>query len=167
MGLIDRLDRVQLYMIFAASGALIGVIVTPLVYWAKAHHPISGFFVGLLVGAFGNLILLIPLWLSLHRPIGTGNKSAKIVVTAAYNKGIAAILGGRRDEARSWFVEVTQTNPQHVEAWLNLANLATSPLEAWSYVQQARAIAPNNPSVQQAVNIVWPQVRHLYGEGSS
>jgi hypothetical protein len=52
-----------------------------------------------------------------------------------------------------------------VRAWLYLAHLATSPLEAWGYVEQARAIDPSNPQVVDAVEVVWPQVRGMYGYG--
>jgi len=75
-----------------------------------------------------------------------------------YNMGVQAALGGRRDEARQHFTRALQANPRYVAAWLQLANLADSPLDAWQYVQQARAISPNDPAVQQAVAIIWPQV---------
>jgi tetratricopeptide (TPR) repeat protein len=75
-----------------------------------------------------------------------------------YNMGVQAALGGRRDEARQHFTRALQANPRYVPAWLQLANLADSPLDAWQYIQQARAISPNDPAVQQAVAIVWPQV---------
>ncbi len=75
-----------------------------------------------------------------------------------YNMGVQAALGGRRDEARQHFTRALQANPRYVPAWLQLANLADSPLDAWQYIQQARAINPNDPAVQQAVAIVWPQV---------
>lgn len=154
--------RLQVYLVFVATGALIGALITPLVWWAKGRKPSSGFFAGVLVGAFGSLILLIPLWIFVRRrraPDMTGFN-----VAVAYNMGAAAVLGGRREEARYYFAQVTQADPDHVGAWLYLANLATTPLEAWSYVQQARLVDPANPIVQEAVSVVWPQVQHLYGE---
>lgn len=159
------MDRVDLFLVYSASGALIGALITPLVYWAKRRKPSSGFFAGVFVGAFGNLILLIPLWLLLRPrpPLGTSDFD----VAVAYKMGIGAALGGRKEEARLYFVQVTQADPEHVGAWLYLANLATTPLEAWSYLQQARAIEPGNPAVQEAVSMVWPQVRHLYGESAN
>jgi lipoprotein NlpI len=87
-------------------------------------------------------------------------------VAVAYNLGVAAALGNRREEARTQFVQVTQADPRNVGAWLYLANLATTPLEAWSFLQQARSIEPGNPAVQEAVSVVWPQVRHLYNNDS-
>jgi hypothetical protein len=156
------MDRVQLYLIICGLGALIGALITPLVYWNKGRKPASGFFVGVLVGAFGNLILLIPLWLML-KPRHPQNAD-DFKVTVAYNMGVAAVLGERREEARYYFVQVTQADARNIGAWLYLANLATTPLEAWSYIQQARAIDPGNPAVQEAVALIWPQVCHLYGE---
>ncbi|MCC7206016.1 MAG: hypothetical protein IT323_01830, partial [Anaerolineae bacterium] len=48
----------QIYLVFVGFGALIGALITPLVWWAKGRKPSSGFFAGVLVGALGNLILL-------------------------------------------------------------------------------------------------------------
>jgi len=156
------LDRVQFYLIFFVGfGALFGALITPLVFWSKGRKPATGFFVGVLVGGFGNLILLIPLWLRLRPRVAPADA---FDVSVAFNMGIAAVLGGRKSEARYHFVRVTQADPNNVSAWLYLANLATTPLEAWSYVQQARAIDPRHPGVQDAVSVVWPQVRHLFGE---
>ncbi len=159
------MERFDLFLLMAGLGALIGSVVTPLVFWAKGRKPASGFFVGVLVGALGNLILLIPLWLMLKPRLS--HLPADFNVSVAYNMGIAAVFGERREEARYYFVQVTQADPRNVGAWLYLANLATTPLEAWSYIQQARTIEPGNPSVLEAVAIVWPQVRHLYGENLS
>ncbi|GAB4428902.1 MAG: hypothetical protein Kow00106_24090 [Anaerolineae bacterium] len=75
-----------------------------------------------------------------------------------YNMGVQAALGGRREEARQHFTRALQANPRYLAAWLQLANLADTPADAWQYIQQARAINPNDPAVQQAVEIVWPQI---------
>ncbi len=155
-------DRVDLFVVYCASGALIGALLTPLVYWRKRRKLASGFFVGVFLGALGNLIWLVPLWILIRaRPSSSADA---FDLSVAYNLGVAAVLGGRREEARYYFVQVTQTDPTHISAWLYLANMATTPLEAWSYLQQARAIEPGNPAVQEAVTVVWPQVRHLYGD---
>jgi len=154
--------RIQIYLIFLSLGALIGAIVTPLVYWAKNRKPASGFFVGVILGGFGNLLLLVPIWLLL-RPLPK-DKIDTFDVAVTYNMGVAAVLGGRREEARFYFVQVTQADPSNISAWLYLANIATTPLEAWSYVQQARSIDPKHPGVLEATAMVWPQVRHLYGD---
>jgi hypothetical protein len=156
------MDRIELYLLIAGVGALIGAVITPLVYWAKGRKPASGFFAGVLVGALGNLILLIPLWLMLKPRRNTLPENFDVSV--AYNMGVAALLGERREEARYYFVQVTQADPRNIGAWLYLGNLATTPLEAWSYIQQARAIDPTHPGVLEAIAVVWPQVRHLYGE---
>jgi hypothetical protein len=75
-----------------------------------------------------------------------------------YNMGVMAALGGRREEARQHFTRVLQMQPRHVAAWLQLANLADTPEQAWNYVQQARSISPTDPAVMQAVEVIWPQV---------
>ncbi len=81
-----------------------------------------------------------------------------------YNMGVQAALGGRRDEARQHFTRAVQGNPRYVEAWLQLANLADTPEQAWNYIQQARAISPDDPAVQQAVSMIWPQVATSAGQ---
>ncbi len=150
------------FLIYSGIGALLGAVITPFVYGAKQRKPATGFFVGVLVGAIGSVIWLVPLWL-LVRP-RPRSKTDMFDVTVAYNLGAAAAMGGRREEARYYFVQVTQADPRNLSAWLYLANLATTPLEAWSFLQQARTIDPGNPAVQEAVAVVWPQVRHLYGD---
>jgi hypothetical protein len=157
--------RLQALLLINLVGALVGALITPLVFWAKGRKPASGFFAGVLAGGIGNLLLLIPLWILLKRRPST-NSIDHFNVAVAYNMGIAAVMGNRVEEARYYFVQVTQADPGYIGAWLYLANLATTPLEAWSYVQQARAIDPGDPLVLEAVAIVWPQVRHLYGESS-
>jgi hypothetical protein len=153
------MDGFQLYLIFAGSGALIGALLTPAVYYFKNRIPANGFFVGLVIGAFGNLILLVPFWLVLL-PLAV-SKADVFDVMVAFNMGVGAALGERREEARFYFSQVTQADPANLTAWLYLANLSTTPLEAWSYIQQARAIDPNDPAVVQAVNLVYPQVEAI------
>jgi len=75
-----------------------------------------------------------------------------------YNMGVMAALGGRREEARQHFTRVLQAQPRHVPAWLQLANLADTPEQAWNYIQQARSISPTDPAVLQAVEVIWPKV---------
>lgn len=82
-----------------------------------------------------------------------------------YNMGVSAALGGRQDEARQHFRRALQINPRHLLAWLELANLADTPEEAWDYIQQARALEPNHPRVTEAVNIIWPQLAHKASGG--
>lgn len=75
-----------------------------------------------------------------------------------YNMGVQAALDGRKAEARDHFTRVLQYQPRNVQAWLQLANLADTPDQAWTYVSQARSIAPDDPQVRDAVAIIWPQV---------
>jgi len=75
-----------------------------------------------------------------------------------YNMGVMAALGGRREEARQHFTRVLQMQPRHVPAWLQLANLADTPEQAWGYIQQARAISPHDPAVVEAVSVIEPKL---------
>lgn len=75
-----------------------------------------------------------------------------------YNMGVMAALGGRPDEARQHFTRVLQMQPRHVPAWLQMANLADTPEQAWGYVQQARAISPHDPAVIEAVRVIEPKL---------
>ncbi len=152
------MDTPTILGLFSGSGALIGALITPLVYWAKGRKPASGFFAGVLVGALGNLVLLLPLWVLLRRRLPDTLRDQ----LTAYNLGVGAVVGGRYEEARWYFMKVATANPTHIGAWLNLAYLATTPLEAWSYVDRARAVDPAHPQVQQAVAILWSQVQSHY-----
>jgi hypothetical protein len=153
----------ELVLLYLFIGGLIGALITPLVYWAKGRKPASGFFAGVVTGAVGNLLLLLPLWILLPRRRVVSPFDFNIGV--AFQMGVAAAAGGRNEEARYYFTQVTRADPRQVRAWLYLAHLATSPLEAWGYVEQARAIDPSNPQVVDAVEVVWPQVRGMYGYG--
>lgn len=152
------MDTPTILGLFSGSGALIGALITPLVYWAKGRKPASGFFAGVLTGALGNLVLLLPLWVLLRRRLPDTLRDQ----LTAYNLGVGAVVGGRYEEARWYFMKVATANPTHIGAWLNLAYLATTPLEAWSYVDRARAVDPAHPQVQQAVAILWSQVQSHY-----
>jgi hypothetical protein len=156
------LSTTDLLLLFAASGALIGALATPLVFWGKGRKPSSGFFVGVVAGGLGNLVLLLPLWFLL-RPRQQMNLPL-FNLAVAYRLGEAAVSGGRREEARYYFTQVTQADPRNVAAWLHLTSLASSPMEEWGYVQQARAVEPNNAMVQEVANQVWAKVARLYQE---
>jgi len=75
-----------------------------------------------------------------------------------YQMGVQAALGGRREEARQHFTRVLQIQPRSIAAWLQLANLADTPEQAWNYVQQARSINAADPAVLHAVDLIWPKV---------
>jgi hypothetical protein len=156
------IDNITWFLLYSVSGAFIGALVTPVVFGLIKHRkPATGFFAGVFVGAVGNLIWLVPLWLLVRPRSRTASDLFDLAV--AYNLGVASALGGRREEARYYFVQVTQADDRNIGAWLYLANLATTPLESWSFLQEAQLIAPDHPAVQQAVQIVWPQVRDLVG----
>ncbi len=89
---------------------------------------------------------------------GAGGRGAQANPDVFYNMGVQAALGGRREEAREHFKRVLQLSPRHVPAWLQLANLADTPEDAWNYILQARLISPNDAAVQQAADLIWPKV---------
>jgi hypothetical protein len=149
------------YLLFIGSGMVIGALVTPIVYLFKNRIPANGFFIGVVIGAIGNILLLFPYWL-LIKPFAQ-SKADIFDVAVAYQLGVAAALGERKEEARYYFTQVTQADPANVNAWLYLVNLATTPLEAWSYLQEAQRLDPQNPAVVNAVNVVYPQVKPYLG----
>ena len=89
---------------------------------------------------------------------GAGRSAPSANPDVFYNMGVQAALGGRREEAREHFKRVLQLSPRHVPAWLQLANLADTPEDAWNYILQARLISPNDRAVQQAAELIWPKV---------
>ena len=152
------IDNITWFLLYSSSGALLGALVTPFVFGLIKHRkPATGFFAGVLIGAVGSLIWLVPLWLLVRPRLRPASELFDLAV--AYNLGVSAALGGRREEARYYFVQVTQADPHNIGAWLYLANLATTPLEAWTFIERARAAQPNHPDVRQAVEVVWPQLR--------
>ncbi|MBN2304754.1 MAG: hypothetical protein JXQ72_09775, partial [Anaerolineae bacterium] len=56
--------------LWAVIGAVIGLIVTPIIYGSKGRKPWMGAFVGVVMGAVGNLVLLVPLWIMAPRVSG-------------------------------------------------------------------------------------------------
>jgi tetratricopeptide (TPR) repeat protein len=141
---IKLLFYVGLIAVSAVAGRIAGQKISPDVpAFAPAGGPVPG--------AFGPSVPLQP-----GGQIGGGPRSGSPEVF--YNMGVSAAIGGRRDEARQHFTQVIQLSPRHIPAWLQLANLADTPEQAWDYVQQARAINPNDPAVVQAAGVIWPKV---------
>ncbi len=55
-------------LLWAIVWAIIGGLTTPFFYRQRGRHPATGLFVGIILGAVGGIILLIPIWLFLpHR----------------------------------------------------------------------------------------------------
>jgi CheY-like chemotaxis protein len=57
----------QILLIWVLTGAVGGALVTSILYAKKQRNPLPGVFVGAVAGAIGNLIVLVPLWLSIVR----------------------------------------------------------------------------------------------------
>lgn len=52
---------------WVVSGAVLGALVTPVLYLSKRRRMLPALLVGIVAGAVGNLVLLLPLWLSVAR----------------------------------------------------------------------------------------------------
>ncbi len=76
------------------------------------------------------------------------------------DRASAASQGGRREEARDLLVDVLAVDPDNLEAWLRLADLAASPDRAALYYQRAVDIDPRSlraqRGLQEAMVILGP-----------
>ena len=89
-------------------------------------------------------------------------RDLRVIITSIH---VANDLERVGDMAKTIARRTLQIDPRHLLAWLELANLADTPEEAWGYIQQARALEPNHPRVVEAVNIIWPQIQHKAAGG--
>jgi len=55
-------DLALFALVWAASGAIIGAVVSSIVYGSKQRNAWMGVLVGAILGAIGNLLFLVPLW---------------------------------------------------------------------------------------------------------
>lgn len=79
--LIDIEFNTEFAVLWAVIGAVIGVIVTPILYANKGRNPWMGAFVGVVMGAVGNLILLVPLWIFAPRLEGERPVASSVAVS--------------------------------------------------------------------------------------
>jgi hypothetical protein len=63
--MMDTTDFLRTMMVV---WAMIGAIVTPIVYTQKGRSPWAGLFVGMALGALGGILLLAPLWIFIRPP---------------------------------------------------------------------------------------------------
>lgn len=68
------------------------------------------------------------------------------------DRAMAASLGGRKEEARDLLVDVLALEPDNLEAWLRLAELAASPERAFLYYQRAANIDPRSLRAQKGLD---------------
>ncbi|MDO8691297.1 MAG: tetratricopeptide repeat protein [Dehalococcoidia bacterium] len=66
-------------------------------------------------------------------------------------RATAASQGGRREEARDLLVDVLAAYPNNLEAWLRLADLASSPDRASLYYRRASEIDPLSLRAQKGL----------------
>ncbi len=69
------------------SGAVLGALVTPILYASKQRNPLPGALVGAVAGAVGNLIVLVPLWLSIAR---SGESTRRAPIDPAMREAVLA-----------------------------------------------------------------------------
>ncbi|MDP2662539.1 MAG: tetratricopeptide repeat protein [Dehalococcoidia bacterium] len=67
-------------------------------------------------------------------------------------RATAASQGGRREEARDLLVDVLAVYPNNLEAWLRLAELASSPDRASLYYRRASEIDPRSLRAQKGLD---------------
>lgn len=80
------------------TGAVLGALVTPILYASKQRNPLPGVLVGAVAGAVGNLIVLVPLWLSIARseepshraPVDPAMREAVLAATTPYRAATPA-----------------------------------------------------------------------------
>jgi tetratricopeptide (TPR) repeat protein len=66
-------------------------------------------------------------------------------------RAIVAVEAGRREEARDILVDALALDPACLEAWLRLADLATTPERALLYFERALQIAPQSLRAQKGL----------------
>lgn len=76
-------QEVQMLIFFIAAWAVIGAVITPIVFTKKGRNPVVGFFLGGISGALGGIIILGPLWFFLPRASKTCPQCAEKVLQAA------------------------------------------------------------------------------------
>ncbi|WP_119071775.1 response regulator [Aggregatilinea lenta] len=57
----------QILLVWVITGAVLGALITSILYARKQRNPLPGAVLGGVLGAVGNLIALVPLWLSIVR----------------------------------------------------------------------------------------------------
>jgi CheY-like chemotaxis protein len=74
----------------------------------------------------------------------TGDTADQIDLTELLNEGIKAAQSGRRAEARSFLLTVTESEPDNEAAWLWLASISEYPEELLGFLNNVLGINPEN-----------------------
>ncbi|MBN1563291.1 MAG: hypothetical protein JXA10_05595 [Anaerolineae bacterium] len=74
------------------------------------------------------------------------------MVEDLFKRAMAAFQAGRKDEARSLFMDVVEQSGQHEQAWLYLSALVDSMEEQQICLENVLTINPNNAKAQQGLN---------------
>ncbi len=73
-------------------------------------------------------------------------------------EGIAAAQAGRRTEARSLLTRATQSQPEHIIAWLWLSGVVDDPREREACMERVLALDPNHPAARKGLALARRQV---------
>ena len=79
------------------------------------------------------------------------------------DRAMAAFHGGRREEARDLLVDVVALEPDNLEAWLRLAELAASPERAALYYQRASSIDSRSLRAQKGLEEARARLQPVKG----
>lgn len=79
------------------------------------------------------------------------------------DRATAAFQGGRREEARDLLVDVLALEPENLEAWIRLAELASSSERAALYYQRASAIDPRSLRAQKGLEEARAKLQPVKG----
>jgi lipoprotein-anchoring transpeptidase ErfK/SrfK len=76
-------------------------------------------------------------------------------------RGLDAARVGQKDRAQRYFAAVLQSDPKHVEAWLQRAAVLDDPQEALAHLARALELDPGNERARQALRTVRREAGNL------
>ena len=82
-------------------------------------------------------------------------------IAALMQRGLEAARAGQNDRARRYFAAVLESDPSHVEAWLERAAVLDDPQEALAHLARALELDPGNERARQALRTVRRKAGNL------
>jgi lipoprotein-anchoring transpeptidase ErfK/SrfK len=82
-------------------------------------------------------------------------------MAALMQRGLQAVRAGQNDRARRYFAAVLESDPAHVEAWLERAAVLDDPQEALAHLARALELDPGNERARQALRTVRREAGNL------
>ena len=86
-------------------------------------------------------------------------------VTTNLEEGIAATRAGKKDLARTYFLNVVNSEPNNEIAWLWLIGVAPTMEQALRYIEQLLTINPRHARALEARAVLWEQLLVEEGTG--